>query len=371
MIVPLSRVERVFMDAARRLGKSYADLTTAEKQIVLLDATMTGAFFDPPKGIKYIMPQKPQSNAPAKQPFELMTPPYAFELLRPFLPSPSEGFTLYDPAAGRGFLMAAMHAHGYETGGGELRNDADVYDHTALFGLLDANGGGFDMNKQTSIDYIERGLFYQSVFPLWPPTLNAPPFAAKHKHAIERFLKTWAQATERIDYNTDFFDDEDEGGEVLIQVSNPQFDIKHEWVLRSLDLWERFALLLPAEYIFTQKFGALPQVNEFEIIIPRGRINFGTPDFGFTGGENAFMLPYWQHVRRGRWIGTPNEWKINEPKYMNAIPSSSFPAVWLTYGLNIGRQLTYVDVDRQPFFVTAGNPVAPPEIARHKRDREA
>lgn len=94
-----------------------------------------------------------------------------------------------------------------------------------------------------------------------------------------------------------------------IQITNPPYSIKYHWLKRSYELGKPFALLLPVETIGAKKAQTLMKEYGAEIILLSKRINFYMPDKGLTGG------------------------------------GAQFPTLWFTYGLNIGRDISFAEVE--------------------------
>lgn len=86
-------------------------------------------------------------------------------------------------------------------------------------------------------------------------------------------------------------------------VTNPPFSIKQQFLNRAYMLGKPFALLLPLTTFETEKRQRLFRENGLEVIFFNPRINFETP----SGGESR----------------------------------SWFATAWFTWGLNIGKQMTF------------------------------
>lgn len=100
------------------------------------------------------------------------------------------------------------------------------------------------------------------------------------------------------------------------QITNVPFSRKFDWIARSIMRTPRsqaFALLVPSDVLFAgQKCIPLIERYGLEMLVPTQRIKFCTPERG---------------------------WDDSRPQ-MNC--------GWLTYGLNIGRRLTYVKLNFRP-----------------------
>ncbi len=89
-------------------------------------------------------------------------------------------------------------------------------------------------------------------------------------------------------------------------ITNPPYSIKFPWIERCYELGKPFALLLPVETLGT-KTGQKPfKRYGLELVLLPSRANFKMPDKGWES-------------------------------------SSTFPTGWFTWGLNIGRQITYAN----------------------------
>jgi hypothetical protein len=110
---------------------------------------------------------------------------------------------------------------------------------------------------------------------------------------------------QRLDYNvlsggsnTDFF--ETTPGNYgrhysragVIQVTNPPYSKKYEWLERSYELGIPFALLLPTDTLAAGKGMRLFAKYGVTVVIPERRIGFVHPETGITE-ENATMSTAW------------------------------------------------------------------------------
>jgi hypothetical protein len=93
-----------------------------------------------------------------------------------------------------------------------------------------------------------------------------------------------------------------------IQVSNPPYSIKYDWLRHSYYLQKPFALLLPLETLGAAQAQAIFSQFGIEIILLSKRVNFRMPGKGYSG------------------------------------KGAQFPVCWMTWGLNIGRQLTFAPI---------------------------
>lgn len=104
-----------------------------------------------------------------------------------------------------------------------------------------------------------------------------------------------------------------------IQITNPPYSIKYQWLKRSYELRKPFALLLPVETLGAKKAQTLFDMYGVEIILISPRINFYMPNLGFSG------------------------------------KGAQFPTMWVTHGLNIGQQISYVTYEQDKDFEQSYN----------------
>ncbi len=97
-----------------------------------------------------------------------------------------------------------------------------------------------------------------------------------------------------------------------MQITNPPYSRKFEWLRRSYALGKPFALLLPVESIGAKQGNTLIAEFGAEFILFTKRINFHMPNKGYEG-------------------------------------SAQFPVLWWTYGLNLGKQIKVWDIDQEMF----------------------
>jgi hypothetical protein len=88
-------------------------------------------------------------------------------------------------------------------------------------------------------------------------------------------------------------------------VTNPPYDIKQKFLERCYTLKKPFAMLMPLTTLETRKRQKLFRDNGVEVLFMPERINFEVP----SGKES----------------------------------SAWFATAWFTWGLNIGRQMTFLD----------------------------
>lgn len=119
------------------------------------------------------------------------------------------------------------------------------------------------------------------------------------------FDVTWGD----ILYGQDFFSYEPD--EYDVQVTNPPYRIKYQWLKRSYELNKPFALLLPVETLGAKAGQILFSKYGVEIIFMHPRIDFYMPSMGWAG------------------------------------KGAQFPVAWFTWKLNIGQQMTFVDISEE------------------------
>ena len=112
------------------------------------------------------------------------------------------------------------------------------------------------------------------------------------------------------DFSFDFFEFET-GNEWDCIVTNPPYSVKYEWTQRCFDLGKPWALLMPVEMLGTVKGGDMFSEHGVQMIVMRPRINFKMPNKGWDG--------------RG----------------------AQFPVAWYTWGMNLGKALTFKRIVRR------------------------
>lgn len=96
-------------------------------------------------------------------------------------------------------------------------------------------------------------------------------------------------------------------------ITNPPFSLKQEFLQRAYELKKPFAFLLPLTTFEGKKRQVLFKQYGLEVILFDRRINFETPS-----GKGS-----------GSWFAT----------------------AWFTWGLNIGKELTFVEYNRQQILI--------------------
>lgn len=102
-----------------------------------------------------------------------------------------------------------------------------------------------------------------------------------------------------------------------VQVTNPPWSIKYEWIEHSFKLGRPFALLVPYETTFAAKFRNVARLYHnkpwpIEVLTPERRINYKMPNTGW--GVEEYDPIKDKMVKRG--------------------DSAQMPTMWLTWGLN-------------------------------------
>lgn len=121
-------------------------------------------------------------------------------------------------------------------------------------------------------------------------------------------------ATDKESTGTDYFAFEPDAYDV--QVTNPpyQAETKRDWIERAYLLGKPFALLMQGDTMFTKGVGQLFDQYGVEILVPSERIDFFMPHKGYTEG------------------------------------GARFKTCWFTWGLQIGKALTYVEISKPDRF---------------------
>lgn len=98
-----------------------------------------------------------------------------------------------------------------------------------------------------------------------------------------------------------------------VQVTNVPFSQKFKWLQAAIVANKPFALLVPSDVLFAGKM-VQPLIKQYglEMLVPDKRINYCTPERGWNGS------------------------------------SAQMHTSWLTYGLNIGRLITFVEIKPRP-----------------------
>lgn len=95
-----------------------------------------------------------------------------------------------------------------------------------------------------------------------------------------------------------------------VQVTNPPYGarVKYRWIAKAYQRRKPFALLMPFDSWTAKQAQVLFDKHGVEVILPSDRIDFIMPDKGYTKD------------------------------------GSNFSSAWFTWGLNVGRTVTYFDI---------------------------
>lgn len=130
----------------------------------------------------------------------------------------------------------------------------------------------------------------------------------KYMLAAELLMQCTEVVATDLLYGYNFF--EKDPGRWDIQVTNPPYSIKFQWLERSYELGRPFALLMPVEMLGTKTAQKLFKQHGIEVIFMSPRVDFYMPNVGWEG------------------------------------KGAQFPTAWYTWGLNIGQQMTFVDISQ-------------------------
>ena len=101
-----------------------------------------------------------------------------------------------------------------------------------------------------------------------------------------------------------------------VQITNPPYSLKFDWLERSYQLGKPFGLLLPVEAMGANKAQKLFEKYGIEIILLNKRVNFSMPNLKF-GGSGAWFPTAWFTFGLG--IGTPLSFGKIYPKDNNQL----------------------------------------------------
>lgn len=148
------------------------------------------------------------------------------------------------------------------------------------------------------LPYLNRG------WRIWEPAAGEGNIAARLR------LDGYTVTASDLLTGQNFFDYSPPGWDCL--VTNPPYSIKYDWLGRCYQLGKPFALLMPLETMGAAKGQILLAEYGVEVILLNRRVNFKMPGRGYTGG------------------------------------GAQFPTAWFTWGLGIGRQLSYGAINYYP-----------------------
>jgi len=113
-----------------------------------------------------------------------------------------------------------------------------------------------------------------------------------------------------------------------LQITNPPFSIKYEWIERSFDNHQPFALLMPFDTWAAARAQAQFQRFGMSIIILNRRVHFHMPNLG------------WGEFDKN---GDPKLfWDKEKEKYVTHVSRSDYSVAWFTWGLpHMKEPVTY------------------------------
>lgn len=113
-----------------------------------------------------------------------------------------------------------------------------------------------------------------------------------------------------------------------VQITNPPFSLKYEWIERSYDNRQPFALLMPFDTWAAARAQAQFQRFGMSIIILNRRVHFHMPNLGWGEFDEN---------------GDPKKiWDDEKQKYVTHISRSDYSVAWFTWGLfNLKQPVTY------------------------------
>ncbi len=112
-----------------------------------------------------------------------------------------------------------------------------------------------------------------------------------------------------------------------MEITNPPFSLKYEWLARAYENRKPFALLMPFSTWEAATAQALFQKHGVSVIIFNRRVNFHMPNLG------------WGHYdEKGEPIMT---WDEKKKKWVHKVSSSDYGVAWFTWGLGIKTEVVY------------------------------
>jgi hypothetical protein len=157
----------------------------------------------------------------------------------------------------------------------------------------------------------------EPIFPLLPSGCIIWESATGSERILEKALisKGFKVKGTDIIFGRDYF--KTDGIQYDVELSNPPFSLKYEWLNKAFSRGKPFAFIVPYETTFAKDFRVLFEkynMNPFEIIklTPERRINFKTPQFGW-----------------GKWVFDSDKKTFTEKGN-----SAQMPTCWLTWGLD-------------------------------------
>lgn len=139
---------------------------------------------------------------------------------------------------------------------------------------------------------------------LWEP--------ARGEGLLEATLKRqgFAVVTGDVLTGQDYFADASMPAAYDAQITNPPFSLKYKWLERAYKLGKPFALIMPVDVFGSSTAQRLFAQYGIEVILMDQRVDYKMPEKGFSGA------------------------------------GSQFNSAWFTWGLNIGRTLTYAKLHK-------------------------
>lgn len=122
---------------------------------------------------------------------------------------------------------------------------------------------------------------------LWEP-------AAGEGHMVDVLTSQgWSVKASELDWGQDYFSYQPDAWDV--QVTNPPYSIKYQWLKRAYELGKPFALLLPADALFAKRAQELFQKYGYQMLLPDKRIDYKTPLKGWdSSAQFASAWFCWQ-----------------------------------------------------------------------------
>lgn len=165
------------------------------------------------------------------------------------------------------------------------------------------SGAGYDQCQTPAYALDPLFPYLRAFWCIWEPAKGEGNLTA----ALSQRGFSWVASD--ILTGQDFFEWEPSYGWDCI-VTNPPYSIKYRWLDRCYSFGKPFALLMPVEMLGAATAQRLFKQYGVEMILLDKRINFKMPNLGYSGH------------------------------------GAQFPVAWYTWGLNIGRQMSYAHIER-------------------------
>lgn len=164
-----------------------------------------------------------------------------------------------------------------------------------------------DTHKFSKIDFCETPFYaVEPLFPYIPKHWVVWESADGNGNISREFTRMGYHVIgSDIQRGTNFF--EFSPGMFNVQITNPPYGIKYEWLARSYELEKPFALLLPVETLGAAKAQVLFDKYDVQIIFLSRRVDFKMPDKGWAS-------------------------------------KAQFPTAWFTYGLSLPKDIMFYDL---------------------------